>query len=272
MRLQRGRSRADTDSVNRDVRQAEPSDASRIEVDDPGRETARIDGEREALAAGLGDVRESFARWNRDPGAVVRVWLGTSMLVGIALLLATWLLSLRIDPDTVEAIRTFDHLDPRSDAIHLVRRNSLVLLMHALICFAGYMALTSMPIVAQGYTGWKRTLHLAAGPIAIVFVTSMTISSFALQAWTLGNAAPAIASAYGMGTAQLLALVSVHALPELAAVFLPLGAWLVLARRRAYEDLLAGSVFSTAVAIPLLVIAAITEVWVTPRLLELVAG
>lgn len=47
-------------------------------------------------------------------------------------------------------------------------------------------------------------------------------------------------------------------------MFLPLGAWLVLARRRAYHELLAASVLAAAVALPILVIASIIEEWVSP--------
>ena len=242
-------------------------------MEDEHAEPVAIDAEREAFAVGVSDVRESFARWNRDGGAIVRVWMGTSLLLGIALLVATWLVSLHAArAQVIDPVPTFSTVPSLTEALHLVRRNGLVLLMHSLICVAGYMALTSMPIVARGYTGWRRRAHLLAGPVAIVFVTMVTIGSFALQSWALGSAAPAIALAYDLQTWQLLLVVSPHALPELTAVFLPLGAWLVLARRRAFGDLLAASVLASVVALPLLAIATITEVWVTPRLLEQLTG
>ena len=225
-----------------------------------------IDAEREALHVGWADVRASFRRWNHDVGAVVRVWMGTSLLVGVALLLATWVVSTQVEPGAPYA--AFSHVPSVAGAQVLLGRNLLVLLMHALICVAGYMALTSMPIVAQGYSGWKRRVHLLAGPIAIVFVAAVTLGSFALQAWSLGSAAPGIAAAYDVPTWQLLLLVSPHALPELTAVFLPLGAWLVLARRREYRELLAASVLSFAAAVPILVIATIVEEWVSPLLID----
>jgi hypothetical protein len=234
-------------------------------------EATAIDAERAALRTGWVDVRASFARWNRDVASIVRVWMGTSCAIGCLLLLATWLISTcaPVDgwPDP-----TFSREPSVAGALHLLRRNSLVLAMHALICVAGYMALTSMPIVAQGYTGWKRRAHLLAGPVSVLFVTCVTLGSFGLQAWSLGRATPSIAAAYGLHGWQLLLLVTPHALPELTAIFLPLGAWLVLARRRAYAELLAASVLSTAVALPILVIAAITEQWITPLLIQHVTG
>ena len=225
-----------------------------------------IDAEREALHVGWADVRASFARCNRDVAGVVRVWMGTSLLVGCALLLATWGVSVVVAPGA--AFAAFDPVPSIEGARALLGRNLLVLLMHALICVAGYMALTSMPIVARGYRGWKRRVHLLAGPVSIAFVSLVTVSSFGLQAWSLGSAAPGIAAAYGVPTWKLLLLVSPHALPELTAVFLPLGAWLVLARRREYRELLAASVLSFAAAVPILVMATIVEEWVSPLVID----
>jgi hypothetical protein len=234
--------------------------------------TTTINGEREAMQAGVSDVRDSFARWNQDVSSVVRVWMGTSLLVGISLLVATWAVSMLPVHGVLVPHASFSQPPTVDAALQLARRNSLVLAMHALICVAGYMALTSMPIVARGYTGWKRSIHLAAVPVTIAFVTLVTLGSFVLQAWSLGTAAPGIAAAYALSTWQLLIYLSPHALPELTAIFLPLGAWLVLARRHAYGDLLAASVLATAVAVPLLTIATITEIWITPRLLELLVS
>lgn len=142
-------------------------------------DTVTIDGaERVALERGWADVRASFGRWNRDLDSIIRVWMGTSLLVGCALLLATWAVSVRVAPGI--PIPAFDHVPSIAGALELLQRNGLVLLMHSLICLAGYMALTSMPIVALGYTGWKRRIHQAAGPFAIAFVTLVTFGSFGL--------------------------------------------------------------------------------------------
>jgi hypothetical protein len=68
-----------------------------------------------------------------------------------------------------------------------------------------------------------------------------------------------------MEPANLLAALSIHALPELTALFLPLAAWLVAARMGAWSQLMAATIVTTAIAAPVLVIAAIVEVFVTPR-------
>jgi uncharacterized membrane protein SpoIIM required for sporulation len=64
----------------------------------------------------------------------------------------------------------------------------------------------------------------------------------------------------------LLIGLSPHALPELFALFLPLAAWTLASRRGAWNELLAATFVTTAVAIPLLLLAASIEVWVSPRL------
>ena len=56
-----------------------------------------------------------------------------------------------------------------------------------------------------------------------------------------------------------------HALPELTALFLPLAAWTLASRRGAWEDLLAATFVTVAIAVPVLVAAAAVETWVTPR-------
>ena len=228
--------------------------------------------EQLAVIAGWADTRAAFARWNNDVAGIVRAWMGTSLLIGIALLLSTWAIGTHVAPQDVGSLATFSGEARVGHAVHVFGRNLLVLAMHALICVAGYMAATSVVIAADAYTGWKRRAHLVARPATFLFIGWITISSVPMQAWTLGSAAPRVAAAYGLEVWQLLAVVSVHAIPELVAVFLPLGAWLVIARRRAWNELLAASILATAIALPLLVMSAVVEEFVTPLLLEAVVG
>ena len=65
----------------------------------------------------------------------------------------------------------------------------------------------------------------------------------------------------------LLLTLTPHALPELFALFLPLAAWTIASRRGAWNELLAATFATTAVAVPLLIVAAAIETWVTPGLL-----
>ena len=60
-----------------------------------------------------------------------------------------------------------------------------------------------------------------------------------------------------------------HALLELTAVFLPLAAWTIASRRGDWQDLMAATVATVAMAIPMLLIAAAWETWVWPHLIDL---
>ncbi len=57
-----------------------------------------------------------------------------------------------------------------------------------------------------------------------------------------------------------------HAIPELIALFLPLAAWIIASRRGEWEQLLAATVVTVALAVPVLVVAAFVEVYVSPHL------
>ena len=57
-------------------------------------------------------------------------------------------------------------------------------------------------------------------------------------------------------------------MPELVALFLPLAAWLVASRARRWNELLAATVATCALAAPVLVLAAAVEVWLWPHLLR----
>ena len=66
--------------------------------------------------------------------------------------------------------------------------------------------------------------------------------------------------------ALLLLGVLPHAVPELIALFLPLAAWIIASRRGEWEQLLAATFVTVAVAVPVLVAAAFVEVYVSPHL------
>ncbi len=59
-----------------------------------------------------------------------------------------------------------------------------------------------------------------------------------------------------------------HALLELTAVFLPLAAWLIASRRSEWQELLAATLVTVAIALPMLVVSAIIELLLWPPLLE----
>jgi uncharacterized membrane protein SpoIIM required for sporulation len=100
------------------------------------------------------------------------------------------------------------------------------------------------------------------------FVAAATLFSLGTQAYALGSQASSVADAHGVSPALLLVSLLPHAVPELCALFLPLSAWLLASRRQAWDELLAATFATTAVAVPVLLAAAAVEVWLSPHVLS----
>jgi len=152
---------------------------------------------------------------------------------------------------------------------HVLFRNSLVLALHAMACVAGFIAGSSLPLQAEHHHGWWRTVHEKAGPAAIVFVAAATTFSLGTQVFVLGNEAATLAQQLNVGRSMLMLTLLPHALPELVALFLPLAAWMLASRHEAWNELLAATAVTTAIAAPVLILAANVEVFLWPVLLRL---
>jgi multisubunit Na+/H+ antiporter MnhC subunit len=225
------------------------------------------------LVQGMRDTKRALARWNRDPGTVLWPWLWLSMAIAVALLGATWLVAKLSTPDgIVYVIPGLNAPAGVEDYAHVLFRNSLVLALHALACVAGFIAGSSLPLSAANRSGFSRWVHEQAGPFAIAFVLCATLFSLATQAFVLGGTASSIADYLDVTPGVLMLTLSVHALPELTALFLPLAAWIVASRNDDWQDLLAATAVTVAIAVPVLLAAAAVEVWVTPHLLADVSG
>ncbi len=225
--------------------------------------------EQMALVQGWAATKAALREWNAKPSQVLVPWTIWSLTVAIGLLLATYLIAKLSTPDATRLhFAGVTHTADLEDYAFVLFRNSLVLALHALACVAGFIAGSSLPRIAGGYSGWYRRLHEVAQPLAIGFVVCATLFSLATQAFVLGGDASTLARQWQIGPGELLALLSIHAIPELTALFLPLAAWTMASRRREWENLLAATFFTTAIAIPVLLLAGAVEVWVTPHLIE----
>jgi hypothetical protein len=219
-----------------------------------------------ALVQGWDDTRATLRRWNADPWSVLGRWALGALGVAAVLLAATWLVAVVSTPDP----SGYDYPGVTRDATggdfaFLLYRNGLVLALHSLACLAGFMAGSSLPIVAGGYTGLWRKVHDKAGPLAIGFVVCATLFSLCTQAYALGHAAADLSAQLKLSPLLLLVGLLPHALPELFALFLPLAAWTIASRRGAWNELLAATFVTTSLAIPLLLLAAAVEVWLSPH-------
>jgi hypothetical protein len=229
--------------------------------------------EQLAVVQGWDDTRATLKRWNANPWPVILRWALGSLAVTATLLFLTWVVAATTLADPTAF--SYPGVTRRAEAHDfgfLLYRNGLVLALHALACVAGFIAGSQLPTAAKDYSGLVRTLHDRAGSLAIGFVACATLFSLGTQAYALGNGAASLAAQLEISPALLLVALLPHALPELFALFLPLAAWSIASARGEWNQLLAATFVTTAVAIPLIVMAAAIETWVTPGLLLRLSG
>ena len=225
------------------------------------------------LVQGMADTKLALARWNRSPGTVLLPWLGLSCAITACLLVAVLVIAKVSTPDpTIWAIPGLNVDATFADYLHVLYRNGLVLALHAMACVAGFIAGSSLPLSASHRNGLSRWVHEKAGPLAIGFVVCATLFSLVTQAYALGDGASTLANQLGVGPGLLLLAVSPHAVPELVALFLPLAAWMVASRNDDWQDLLAATAVTVAIAVPVLLAAAAVEIWVSPQILRAIAS
>ena len=224
------------------------------------------------LVQGMRDTRGALRRWNTDPWPVLRTWAGAALLVASALLFAVWVIASVSTPDpTPPSIPGLTaQADPR-DVGTILMRNSLVLALHAFACVAGFIAGSSLVLSAERRHGISRWVHEKARPIAIGWVILVTGFSLVTQALALGYGGAQLAGYLQISPGVLVLTVLPHAVPELVALFLPLAAWTIASRRGEWQDLLAATFATVAVAIPVLVAAATWETYVWSHIVQAVS-
>ncbi len=209
---------------------------------------------RRAIIAGPAEV----ARW-----AAVAAVVAIVLLTGVALVASqvkgdAWV---GIDSGLVARDHSF------GDVLSVFSRNLLVLGIHLCACWIG-------AIVGREHerapATWGRlgALHRPVprwmGRAALFYALLVTLLSVAVQAIGLGHGLANLSAATQITTTHLLVLVLPHAVPELIAVFLPLGLFLLEAHRGRLSRLGPWSLQAAAIAIPVLLCAAAIETYVTP--------
>lgn len=221
---------------------------------------------------GMQDTRETLDAWAERPWTVLRGWVALSVAIALSLLAATWVVAGLLTPDlTPIHLAGFTHPSEPNDLLPILWRNSLVLALHGTACVAGFIAGASMPIAAAQRSGINRWIHVKAGEFAILFVAAVTLFSLGTQALYLGFQGSTIAYQLQITRLELIVSVLPHALPELTALFLPLAAWLIASRRGEWNQLLAATLVTVLLAIPVLLLAATVEVYVWPQILEAIS-
>lgn len=229
--------------------------------------------EQLAFVQGWDDTRAALRRWRARPASALLPWFAGSLAVAGLLLLATlWIAELAVADPSGANFPGVTRPVQTADLVYVLERNGLVLALHSLACVAGFMAGSSLPQVATGYSGRMRRLHDLAGPAAIAFVGVATLFSLATQAYVLGHQARTLAGDLAIPPALLIVGLLPHALPELTALFLPLAAWTLASRSGAWKDLLAATLVTTAIAAPVLVATALVETQLSPHVLRWLAS
>jgi hypothetical protein len=215
------------------------------------------------------DTRETLAEWRGDGWRVLRGWFALSVCIALTLLAAVWVTS-GLLPADITPINLPGLTSPAqpSDLLPILYRNGLVLALHATACVAGFIAGASMPLAAEQRSGFSRWIHVKAGELAILFVCAVTLFSLSTQALYLGLQGATLSFQLHISRLELIVSVLPHALVELTALFLPLAAWLLASRRGEWNQLLAATAVTVAIAVPMLLVAATIEVYVWPHILH----
>jgi hypothetical protein len=221
---------------------------------------------------GMRRTRSVLESWGENPWPVLRSWIIGAVLISLGLLAAVTVAASVITPDYgFKYTPTIPDGPEWGRMLYVLARNSLVLALHAVACIAGFIAGATLPLSAERRTGISRVIHEKARPIAFAWVIAVTCFSLITQTLGLGLIGSTIAWDAGVSAPLLVATALPHALLELTAVFLPLAAWTIASRRGEWDQLLAATMVTVAVAIPMLLIAATWEVHIWPYILRAVA-
>lgn len=220
------------------------------------------------VEATMRETRETLARWNKHPLRTVGNWLALSFLIAVSMLGAVLVVSHFSQGEFTTALPNIHRASHVADALRVFFRNSLVLALHGFVCLAGFMAMRALPEQTKYKRGIDRWVHQHAPRFAMLWVSGATIFSITTQTYILGHDVADLALTLDISQRTLLLTVLPHALLELTAVFLPLAAFLIASRRRDWHELLAATVVTVTVAVPMLVLAAWIEAYQWPALLR----
>jgi hypothetical protein len=233
-----------------------------------------VDASSYAFTQGVRATRAALTAWRRDPWAIMRSWLLGSLATAALLLLAIWIVAAVLSGSQGAVVPSEPPFvtGGSADLVRILAHNLLVLALHAMACVAGFIAGSSLPLQAKHYTGLRRIVHERGRAVALTCVVCATAFSLSMQAYALGKGTAQVAAGLHIPPGVVLAGLLPHALPELAALFLPLAAWIIASRRREWDRLLAATIVTSALAIPTLVLAAAWEVYVAPHVLASLLG
>lgn len=222
----------------------------------------------DVLQATLRETREVLDDWGKRPVRVLGGWLLKSLGIALGMLLGVYVVSLLATPVETHSLPNILGRPGAHDVLIVIYRNMLVLALHGFVCLAGFMAMRALPEQTQYKSGVNRWVHEHAGRFAMVFVSAATIFSITTQTWILGHQVADLSMTLHLSQATLMLTVLPHAVLELTAIFLPLAAFLTASRRGDWHELLAATIVTVSVAIPMIIVAATLEAYLWPQNLQ----
>jgi hypothetical protein len=232
-----------------------------------------MDASSYALYHGVRRTRSTLRAWQHRPLPVLGGWVAGSALAAAVLLVAVLAVAeLSFGYTQPVQLRPPFAVGGLPDVGVVLAHNLLVLALHAMACVAGFIAGSSLPLQAHSKSGISRWVHAHGGRLAIGFVVCATTFSLSAQAYLIGHTLAGVAHFLRVSPALLLLALLPHAVPELIALFLPLAAWIMASRRGQWEQLLAATLVTVAIALPALVVCAFVEVYAAPHLFTSLTG
>jgi hypothetical protein len=229
-----------------------------------------VDASAYAFSSGVRTTRTALADWNRRPWSVLGKWVAGSLAAACVLLLGVVVVSALVPGGGhISLNKPPLRVGGVGDVLHILFGNLRVLALHVFACVAGFMAGSSLPMQARMQSGFQRFIHERGAQFAILFVIAAITFSLSIQAWVLGSETARVAHRLNVSPALLLVTLLPHAIPELTALFLPLAAWIIASRRGDWDKLLAAALVTAAIALPVLVLTAVWEVYVAPHVIGL---
>jgi hypothetical protein len=232
-----------------------------------------VDASAYAFTYGMRQTRSTLRAWRQAQWRVLGRWIAGSSIAALGLLAAVLLVA-ALHPGYVESTPSEPPfvVGNIGNVVGVLGSNLLVLALHAMACIAGFIAGSSLPLQAASRRGASRWVHEHGGRIAIAFVVCATAFSLSTQAYVLGHSLAGFAHFLKLSPALLLLCFLPHALPELIALFLPLAAWIMASRRGEWDQLLAATLVTVAVSVPVLLVTALFEVYLSPHLFAALTG
>ena len=112
-----------------------------------------MDASAYAFTHGIRHTRSTLRTWQREPWSVLGSWAAGSAAAAAGLLLAVWLISsLYGGREQIVNLQPPFAVGDAGDVLSVMKRNLLVLALHAMACVAGFIAGSSLPLQAgAGY-------------------------------------------------------------------------------------------------------------------------